>query len=156
MSSEENTNTLISLTQEEVLQLKSLLISQDRSVPARRTPKAPLVGEKKIPSKWPEWNGAKESYSTYIDQLAAKIEVDWKILGGHKAVCNDMMNTIPTFIDHFNENFEDKTSVREASLKLNRMRQGMHQSFASFLNDFEYMLAQADRLRWEGHVKVTL
>lgn len=109
--------------------------------------------------------------------MAAKIDVDCETLGGHKAFCKNITNTFPSkkrnrvaayfstggsnsdwgyeiFIDHFNENFEDKTSAREAGQKLNRMRQGMHQSFASFLNDFEYMLAQADGLRWKFRVKV--
>ena len=175
--SQNEQSTLISLTSEELLQLRNLLGSQNRSMPERRMPKAPPTSEKKNPSKWPEWDGTKENYNTYIDQLAVKIDVDWEILGGHKAVCNDMMNTIPTkrrnrvaawfatggpngdwdyelFIEHFNENFEDKTSAREAGQKLTRMKQGMHQGFASFLNDFEYMLAQADGLRWEGRVKV--
>ena len=31
----------------------------------------------------------------YVIQLTAKIEADWELLGGHKVVCMDMMNTTP-------------------------------------------------------------
>lgn len=94
-------------------------------------PKAPLTSEKKNPFKWPEQDGTKENCNTYIDQLAVNFDVDWEILDGLKAVCNDMMSTISTkrgnrfavqfatggpngdwdyelFIEHFNENFEEK------------------------------------------------
>ena len=77
---------------------------------------------------------ATETYCVYIDQLIAKVESDWEILGGHKAFCNEIMNTLPTdrklrvfhwfscggpnldwdykiFIQHFNDSFEDKTSA---------------------------------------------
>ncbi|POS81730.1 hypothetical protein EPUL_006553, partial [Erysiphe pulchra] len=45
----------------------------------------PINKNDKKPSKWPEWDGSKENYSTYIDLLLAKIDVDWDHLGGHKA-----------------------------------------------------------------------
>ena len=132
---------------------------------------------KKKASCWPEWDGTKESYDMYTMQLTNKIESDWDLLGGHKSVCMDMINTLPknmrgrvshwastggpksdwnyeTFISHFNDNFEDKTSTRAAGEKLSRMRQGQHQTFASYLNDFEYMLALAKGVHWEGRIKI--
>lgn len=60
------------------------------------------------------------------------------------------------FIEHFNDNFEDKTATRTAGEKLSRMRQGEHQTFSAYLNDFEYMLAQAKGLNWDGRLKVNL
>ena len=116
-------------------------------------------------------------YPTYVIQLTAKIEADWELLGGHKAVYMDMMNKIPKnlrncvshwsttggpqynwdyelYINHFNDNFEDKTWVRTSSEKLSRMRQGKHQSFASYLNDFEHLLTQARGINWEGWMKI--
>lgn len=58
------------------------------------------------------------------------------------------------FIRHFNENFEDKTSARAASITLKNMKQGDNQSFSEYLRDFEYILAQAKGLNWEGRMKV--
>lgn len=34
------------------------------------------------------------------------------------------------------------------------MRQGQHQTFASYLNDFEHMLAQSGGVNWDGYVKI--
>ncbi|KAI1004598.1 hypothetical protein K3495_g3612 [Podosphaera aphanis] len=116
-------------------------------------------------------------YPTYIIQLTRKIEADWDLLGGSKAVCMGMMNTIPKnlrsrvshwyttggpdnnwdyelYIDHSNDNFEDKTSVRTANEKSSRMMQGKNQTFASYLNDFEHMLTQARGINWEGYLKI--
>lgn len=50
----------------------------------------------------------------------------WFITGGPHGDWNYEL-----FINHFNDNFEDKTSVRAANEKLSRMRQGEHQTFAS-------------------------
>lgn len=150
-----------------------LNVSNDTIHTARHDP----TTQKKNASSWPEWDGSKELYPTFIIQLAAKIDTDWDLLGGNKAVCMDMMNTIPKtlrtrvsqwlstggpnrdwnyqlFIIHFNDNFEDKTSVRTANEKLTRMRQGQHQTFASYLNDFEHMLAQSGGVNRDGYVKI--
>lgn len=154
-----------------------MLQFRSKNKPVHTKRDAPLREDKTQPSKWPEWDGKSEHYNSYIELLAAKIDVDWEKLGGHKAVCIDMMNSIPLtlrnrvsqwfstggpdgdwdyelFIAHFNDNFGDKTAARTAGDKLTRMRQGEHQTFAEFLNDFEYMLAQAKGLKWEGRVKV--
>ncbi|KAI0991086.1 hypothetical protein K3495_g17101, partial [Podosphaera aphanis] len=162
------------LTQDQLNQLLSLIGNNQRSTPVTLRP--PPSGTKKA-SPWPEWDGTKELYDTYIMQLTNKIESDWDLLGGHKSVCMDMMSTLPKnlrsrvscwastggpnadwnyeqFIVHFNDNFEDKTSSRVAGEKLSRMRQGQHQTFASYLTDFEYMLALAKGIHWEGRVKI--
>ena len=163
------------LTPEQIAQILAALQVQEKPVNIKRA--VPLREEKATPSKWPEWDGKSEHYNSYIELLAAKIDVDWEKLGGHKAVCIDMMNSIPLtlrnrvsqwfstggpdgdwnyelFISHFNDNFGDKTAARTAGDRLTRIRQGEHQIFADFLNDFEYMLAQAKGLKWEGRVKV--
>ena len=135
-------NRIISLIDND--RLISLLNNDEYpSAPARRPPP---VGNK-LASRWTEWNGAKELYATYIERLATKIDVDWDLLGGHRAVCSDMMSTIPNecktrvsqwfstggpnsdwnykaFIEHFNENFEDKTSTQAAGESSSLMRQG--------------------------------
>lgn len=88
-----------------------------------------------------------------------------------------MMNTIPTdcrlrvshwfscggpkrnwdykkFIEHFNDNFENKTSARSAAFSLAKMKQGKSQPFSDYLRDFEYTLAQAKGLNWEDRIKI--
>lgn len=141
--------------------------------------KANPTGKKKA-SEWPKWDGRKETYKGYICRLRTKIEVDWDYLdylGGHRAVCIDMMNTLPIdlqlrvshwfqkgglernwnyelFFEHFNENFEDKQAARAAGEDQARMRQGAHQLFADFLRDYEYKLAQADGLEWHDKAKI--
>ncbi|KAI0996545.1 hypothetical protein K3495_g11637 [Podosphaera aphanis] len=132
---------------------------------------------KKKASAWPEWDGSKELYSTDILQLAAKIDADWDLLGGNKAACMNMMNRIlkdlrgrvsqwfstggpnrdwdyELYIEQFNKNFEDKTSVHAASSQLSMMRRGQHQTFSSYLNDFEYTLARANGISWEDRIKI--
>lgn len=170
----ETRNVTLSLTNDQLSQLMTIMnVSKNSVQPAREDP----TTQKKNASSWPEWDGSKELYPTFIIQLAAKIDTDWELLGGHKAVCMDMMNTIPKtlrtrisqwfstggpngdwnyelFITHFNDNFEDKSSIRTANEKLTRMRQGQHQTFASYLNDFEHLLAQSGGLKWEGYVKI--
>lgn len=113
----------------------------------------------------------------YMMQLTNKIKYDQDLLGGHKNVCIGMIGTLPKklrgrvfcwtltgrpncdwnyelFITHFNDNFKDKTSARATGEKLQRMRQGQHQIFASNMNDFEYMLVLAMGVYWEGRIKM--
>ncbi|POS84373.1 hypothetical protein EPUL_004196, partial [Erysiphe pulchra] len=75
--------TIPSLSPNQIAQLLSLLNVEEKPKPRIRQP--PINKNDKKPSKWPEWDGSKENYSTYIDLLLAKIDVDWDHLGGHKA-----------------------------------------------------------------------
>lgn len=59
-----------------------LNVSNDTIHTARHDP----TTQKKNASSWPEWDGSKELYPTFIIQLAAKIDTDWDLLGGNKAV----------------------------------------------------------------------
>ena len=173
--SQQTTNVTLSLNSDQLQRLLAIIDTSD--VNQGKTLRPNPHTDKKKASSWPEWDGSREMYPTYIIQLTAKIEADWDLLGGHKAVCMDMMNTIPKnlrsrvshwyttggpdnnwdyelYLEHFNDNFEDKTSVRTANEKLSRMRQGKHQTFASYLNDFEHMLTQARGINWEGYMKI--
>lgn len=58
------------------------------------------------------------------------------------------------FIQHLNDNFEDKTSVRQACFALAIMKEAKNQSFSEFLLAFEYTLAQVKGLNQEGRIKV--
>lgn len=75
-------NVSLSLTDDQLSQLMTILnVGDDAINIARQDPTTP----KKIASSWPEWDGSKELYPTYIIQLAAKIDTDWDLLGGNKA-----------------------------------------------------------------------
>lgn len=58
------------------------------------------------------------------------------------------------FIRHFDENFEDKMAARTAGEKLTRIRQGQHQLFSAFFNDFQYLLARAKGMKWDDRAKI--
>ena len=82
-------------------------------------------------TKWPEWNGRNYSFRSFLFKLKVKIEEDRPILGSDRAVCLDMLGTLPKdkrsrvdgwfqhggtngayqyleFLDHFKAIFEDK------------------------------------------------
>lgn len=172
---DQSSKSPVSLTQDQLNQLLSLITVQES--PRINEPKTPPQQLKKEASRWPQWDGTSEAYDLYIAQLSTKIESDWEFLGGHKSVCNEMINTLPKdrklrvsqwfscggpnknwdyqlFMQHYNNNFQDKTSARAAHRTLSNMKQGEHQTFANFLNDYEYTLARARGLNWEDSLKI--
>ncbi|KAI0996391.1 hypothetical protein K3495_g11789 [Podosphaera aphanis] len=174
LNGQQNPPPPLTLSQDQLNELLSFIRTQN--TPKDDEPRAPPQQPKNKPLRWPEWDCAQNTYSVYIDMLSTKIDEDWEILGGHKAVCNEIMNTIPAdcrlrvshwfscggpkrnwdykkFIEHLNENLEDKTSTRTASFTLAKMRQGKYQPFSEYLRDFEYTLAQAKGLNWEDRIK---
>ncbi|KAI0996000.1 hypothetical protein K3495_g12182 [Podosphaera aphanis] len=175
LNAQQNPPPPLTLSQDQLNELLSFIRTQN--TPKVDEPRAPPQQPKNKPLRWPKWDGAQNTYSAYIDMLSTKIDEDWEILGGYKAVCNEIMSTIPTdcrlqvshwfscgwpkrnwdykkFIEHLNENFEDKTSTRTASFTLAKMRQGKYQLFSEYLRDFEYTLAQAKGLNWEDRIKI--
>ena len=166
--------TTMNLTPEMVEKLHALLGTQPLAKTSTRRDKP--TGKKQA-SEWPKWDGKRESYKGYTHSLRVKIDVDWDMLGSNKAICLDMINTLPVekrprvmhwfqrggpnddydhelFLNHFDENFEDKQAIRAAGEDLTRMRQGAHQPFSNFMNDFEFKLAQADGVEWPGSAKI--
>lgn len=126
---------------------------------------------------WPEWDGTVETFAFYTFQLAVKLEGDAALLGTNpKLICLSMIGTLPSkkrirvsqwfqkggpnrdwnttdFLRHFEEQFEDKQARQSAAEELSRMRQGIHQLFTDYLQDFEYKLAQCGGMDWPGSAK---
>lgn len=84
-----------------------------------------------------------EHFNSFIEISEANIDVDWENLGGHKAVCIEMINSIivnlrncvsiwfstgkpdggynyELFIELFNKNFENKIAARMAGEKFRK------------------------------------
>lgn len=74
----DNTATIVtlSLTDDQLSRLLSIINVNEAPVQKCRSDSS----SKKIkPSSWPEWDGSKELYPTFIVQLAAKVDTDWDL-----------------------------------------------------------------------------
>lgn len=136
----------------------------------------PPYPQKKI-SKWPEWDGNAESFSTHLFLLRAKIEEDNQFLGSARAICLEIFGSVPAskqpriahwiktggsggvhdwdeFLKYLAEQFEDKQAKQAAGDLLGRMRMGATQYFVDFLQDYEFRLSQCDGLGWADGLKI--
>lgn len=133
-----------------------------------------------VPKKlapWPSWKGQSETFSLFIFQLRLKIENERPYLGEDQMVCYNMLQALPEdkrlrvgqwfttggerknwdwrgFLQHIQDQFEDKQAKQNAGDKLARIRMGDAQFFTDYLQDFEYLLAQCDGLKWDASVKI--
>lgn len=127
---------------------------------------------------WPQWNGKTETFDFYAFRMSVKLDGNAVLLGeNRKLICMSMIDTLPEnrqmrishwfqeggpnkdwdpvrFLAHFTEQFEDKQAQESAMEELTRMRQGTHQYFADYLQDFEYKLAQCQGMNWPSRVKI--
>jgi hypothetical protein len=136
------------------------------------------VGAAKL-QRWPEWDGEPSSFLLYFHQLKGKIEADETKMGNNAAICNQIIGTIPQdkrqrvahwyisggddgqfdiddFLALIKEKFEDRESVQTAGRQLYLIRMGSSQRFESFLQDFEYKLAQCKGLGWPDETKILM
>jgi hypothetical protein len=100
-------------------------------------------------------------------------------MGNSAAICNQIIGTIPRdkqqrvahwfisggddgqfdiddFLVLIKEKFEDRESVQTAGRQLYLIRMGSSQKFESFLQDFEYKLAQCKGLGWPDETKILM
>jgi hypothetical protein len=153
--------------------LEALLLASDN-----RQEKVAAVGGDKL-QKWPEWDGEPSSFLLYFHRLKGKIEADKGKMGNNAAICNQIIGTIPQdkqqrvaywfisggdngqfdideFLELIREKFEDRESVHTAGRQLYLIRMGSSQKFESFLQDFEYKLAQCKGLGWPDETKIMM
>jgi hypothetical protein len=143
--------------------------------PAPPTPPATTTIQRKA-AKWPVWDGKTDSFKTHACLLRVKIEEDRSVLGTDRAVCMGMFNSIPAdkrprishwfetggptggydweeFLAVLKDKFEDRQAKQTAGDQLSRMRMGVTQHFADYLQDFEFKLSQCDGLGWPDRTK---
>lgn len=153
--------------------LEALLLASNK-----KQEKAAAVGGDKL-QKWPEWDGKPSSFLLYFYRLKGKIEADKGKMGNNAAICNQIIGTIPQdkqqrvahwfisggdngqfdiddFLELIREKFEDRESVQTAGRQLYLIRMGSSQKFESFLQDFEYKLAQCKGLGWPDETKIMM
>jgi zinc knuckle protein len=146
------------------------------STPAPPTPPATTTIQRKA-TKWPVWDGKTDSFKTHACLLRVKIEEDRSILGTDRAICMGMFNSIPAdkrprishwfetggptggydweeFLGVLKDKFEDRQAKQTAGDQLSRMRMGITQHFADYLQDFEFKLSQCDGLGWPDRTKI--
>ena len=115
----------------------------------------------------------------YFHRLRSKIEADKSKMGNDTAICNQIIGTLPRnkqqrvahwfisggddgqfdiddFLELIMEKFEDRESVQTAGRQLYLIRMGSSQKFESFLQDFEYKLAQCRGLGWPDETKILM
>ena len=162
-----------SLSPEQRKTLEMMLLGSNK-----KPEKMVAVGADKL-QKWPEWDGEPSSFLLYFHRLKCKIEADKSKMGNDAAICNQIIGTIPQekqqrvahwfisggddgqfdiddFLELIREKFEDRESVQTAGRQLYLIRMGSSQKFESFLQDFEYKLAQCKGLRWPDETKILM
>lgn len=154
------------------------LLAALRGFAATQPAAQPAAQPKRKEIAWPKWDGIATSFPFFKRQLEIKIQVDGELMDNNaQAICLAMLQTLPTerqlrvshwfetggslrdwnwrlFLDHFAEQFEDKQAAQCAVEELTRMRQGAHQYFADFLQDFEFKLAQCKGSDWAPNAKI--
>ena len=131
------------------------------------TPEQVTTVCEKFPTKeimLPKWDGKKETYATFKFKLELKIEVLGPWLGSNKLICLGILECLPEnkqnrvsswlmrqgntgmydwreFLAFIHKQFDNRQAGLEAGVALTRMRQGDHQYFEDFLQDFEYKLS---------------
>jgi hypothetical protein len=146
------------------------------STPAPPTPPATTTIQRKA-AKWPVWDGKTDSFKTHACLLRVKIEEDRSILGTDRAICMGIFNSIPAdkrprishwfetggptggynweeFLVVLRDKFEDRQAKQTAGDQLSRMRMGVTQYFADYLQDFEFKLSQCDGLGWPDRTRI--
>ena len=146
------------------------------STRAPQTPSVTTAVQQKA-TKWPVWDGKTNSFKTHACLLRVKIEEDRNILGTDRAICMGMFNSIPAdkrprishwfetggptggydweeFLGVLKDKFEDRQAKQTAGDQLSRMRMGVTQHFADYLQDFEFKLSQCDGLGWPDPTKI--
>ena len=144
----------------------------------KKPEKIAATGADKL-QKWPEWDGEPSSFLLYFHRLRSKIEADKSKMGNNTAICNQIIGTLPQnkqqrvahwfisggdngqfdiddFLELIMEKFEDRESVQTAGRQLYLIRMGSSQKFESFLQDFEYKLAQCRGLGWPDETKILM
>lgn len=112
----------------------------------------------------PRWDGRKESYATFKFKLELKIEELEQYMGSNKLICLGILESLPEnkqnrvsswlmkqgklgnydwreFLKVLDGQFDNKLAGLEAGIILVRMKQGEHQYFDDFVQDFEYQLS---------------
>lgn len=128
-------------------------------------------------SRWPEWDGKRESFKAYVALLQCKIEEDHPFLGSPRLICMNILMSVPedkrlrlshwfecggpggtfdyvSLVGYMRDQFEDAQAVQSAGQMLHRMRQGEGQAFRDFFLDFELKLAQCEGLDWAPTAKI--
>jgi hypothetical protein len=118
-----------------------------------------------------------DTFHMYSYKLLVKIEEDRLLLGSDRAVCLEMVQSIPAekqprvnhwfqtggpnrnhnwreLFAHFKDQFEDKEATQKAGSQLTRMRQGSAQAFSEYLQDFELLLQKCGGLEWAPRSKI--
>ncbi|KAL5592700.1 uncharacterized protein BROUX77_007166 [Berkeleyomyces rouxiae] len=138
-------------------------------------PFAPMI-DHRYNAKWPEWDGKTASFPRFFKQLKARAQIESQVVGSSQAIYLSVFMAIPTeqqarveqwftdgathgwdwdaYLGHIHDQFEDKEAIQKAGQKLLTMQMGNHQSFISFLQDFEHQVGLCGGLDWPDRVKI--
>ncbi|KAL5594252.1 uncharacterized protein BROUX77_006207 [Berkeleyomyces rouxiae] len=138
-------------------------------------PSQPMINHR-YNAPWPEWDGKLLSFPRYFKQLKVRAQIAAHVIGSSQAICLSIFMSIhaeqqarveqwftdgaihnwdwKSFLQHINDQFEDKDAIQKAGQKLCAIQMGSHQSFVSFLQDFEHQVGLCGGLDWPDRVKI--
>lgn len=128
---------------------------------------------------WPSWDGEVETFCAFLFELEVKIEEDRHLLGSNRAVCLEMLRTLPkhkkhrvdmwfrrggldgnydwrNLLEYFQEQFLGRAARMSATGDMITIRQGAVQPFHEYLKDFECKMMQCKGERWQTSNILTL
>lgn len=128
---------------------------------------------------WPSWDGEAGTFCAFLFELEVKIEEDRHLLGSNRAVCLEMLRTLPKskkhrvdmwfrrggldgnydwrkLLEHFQEQFLGSAARMNAAGDMMSIRQGGIQPFHEYLKDFECKMIQCKGELWQSSHILTL